>query len=483
MPNNLLEIQENPNFVGRAHERARLLEIADRPEASIVVMYGRRRVGKTELLEQTFRQRNIIKLEGVQDGDKKRQLELVLIQLAEYLDNPIVARLSPRSWLEVFDLIYEATKTGKWTLYLEELQWLACYDDELVSELKIAWDNKFRRNPNFLLLLCGSSPSFMIGNVLKSKALHNRSQHEFHLREFSLEETAEFFGTRYAAQDVLLAHIAVGGLPEYLKYLKTRSSILLSLSQEAFSSDGYFANEYERIFVSNLSGNSSYREILEYLSRRGTATRAEIIDELGVSSGGAMSELLRDLELCGFVEKLIPFHLGPNAKLVRYAIGDPYVRFYNQFIAPKWQRIERGDFRDDPLKALDRRSFETWLGFAFERYCRRNAAKIASLLDFGAVDYRSGSYFRRDFPSGFQVDLIFDRADRVITLCEIKYNREPVGMSVTKDFDRKLAACKSLLENRAHQRVLITAGGAGKQLQESAYFDKILSLDELLPST
>jgi AAA+ ATPase superfamily predicted ATPase len=177
-------VKRNKNFVGRIHEIEKLSGISNSDEASIVVVYGRRRVGKTELLEQTFRKRNILKFEGIEGLSQPEQMEHVMWQFSEYSNNALLAKVKIQSWTEFFKLISDVVKKGIWTLYFEEVQWLADYKDKFISELKYFWDNHFRHNQKLILVLCGSSPSFMVNNVLHSKALYNRSLYEIALKEF-----------------------------------------------------------------------------------------------------------------------------------------------------------------------------------------------------------------------------------------------------------------------------------------------------------
>lgn len=237
-------IKKKKDFIGRALELERLKKIAaSNEEARIIVMYGRRRIGKTELLEQAFRDRNILKFEGIESLTEKAQFANAMSQLAIYTQEPHLAKTIVDTWSEFFQLLAKYVQNGTWTIYLEELQWLANYKATLIAELKYVWDNFFRHNPNLILILCGSSPSFMIDHVLHSKALYNRSQYEFHLKEFNLFETKEFLKKR-SEKEVMDAYLTIGGVPEYLKWVTKESSVFLSLCKNSFSSGGFFAKEY-----------------------------------------------------------------------------------------------------------------------------------------------------------------------------------------------------------------------------------------------
>ena len=238
---------ESRAFIGRQDEVRTIMQSAQAHEASILVVYGRRRIGKTALIEHTLVKRHLLKLEGVEDGDRKSQMHRVLYQLSKAFNDPYIARMQFATWLELFDFIASKISQGEWTLYLEELQWLAEYKDELISDLKYVWDNSLRHNPQLLLVLCGSSPSFMLNQVVHSKALYNRSMYEIHLQEFSLLETQKFLGKR-SPREIMDAYLTIGGIPEYLKRLKKHSSLQLGICEESFKKDSYFSKEKKDIY-------------------------------------------------------------------------------------------------------------------------------------------------------------------------------------------------------------------------------------------
>jgi len=459
----------------------RLNSIMSNGEPSIVVVYGRRRVGKTELVEQAFRGRNVLKLEGLEGRSEEEQMQAVLEDLAEYLEQPLVQNLNLKSWRSIFKFIAEHIQQGQVTLYLEELQWLANYQDNLISDLKYVWDNYFRKNNDLILVLCGSAPSFMINQVLHSKALYSRSQFEFHVEEFSPIETQDFLARNKSKQEVMDAYLSIGGIPEYLKYLQTNSSVFLSLCENSFQKDANFVREYNRIFTSSLADNKHYRKTIEFLAKRKYATRDEIAVHLKIRPGGTLSELLEGLDQSGFIRRYTPYHLDEDSKLVRFAIDDNYLQFYFKFIKPQLRSIASGAFRQNPSKALKTTVYRKWLGFSFERFCRKYSWVIADILGFGGINYRSGAYYRRskDSEPGFQIDLVFDRDDRVLTICEMKYLESKCRPSVIDEVEVKLSRMKRA-ESKTVERVLISANGADTNLLSRAYFDRVITLDDLM---
>lgn len=478
-----LSIQKMKRFVGRELELKKLRAIGEADEPSIVVVYGRRRVGKTELLEQAFRHRNILKFEGIEGLSEKDQYANAMRQLAKYVGEDLLTKVQITSWSEFFDLVARYTKEGTWTIYLEELQWLANYESKLLSELKYAWDNQFRRNPKLLLILCGSAPSFMLEKVVHSKALYNRSQHEIHLQELSISETKLFLKNR-SDREIFNAYLSVGGIPEYLKWVDKESSVFQGLCTHAFTSGSFFSREFEKIFTSSLANNKHYREIIETLSRCKFLSREELAEKLKLTSGGTLSILLTDLEKCGFISKYCPYNLSNSSNVIRYAIADNYLHFYFNFIRPIQSKIENGDYNEVPQSAIKMDSYAKWLGFAFERWCRKYSRVIAKILGFSGVQYRSGAYFSRATNKkdpGYQIDLVFDRADKVYTICEMKYLQSPAGIKVIGDMERKLSFFPNKGKNTIH-KVLICNEGADTAVLNRVYFDHVITYKDLLGS-
>lgn len=230
-----------------------------------------------------------------------------------------------------------------------------------------------------------------------------------------------------------------------------------------------------------MSKNKYYNHIIEILSERKFATRTELMKLLKIKSGGGITDVLSDLEKSGFIEKYSPFNLADNSKLARYAISDNYLHFYNKFIRPIHKKIENGNYDSNPVVALNRDSYLKWLGLSFERFCRQYHTVIAKILGFPGVQYQAGVFFSRStdkLSPGYQIDLIFDRADKVYTICEIKYTQDKVNSKIIQDFETKL----NLFPNKGNktvQKVLICNEGPDAALQNRFYFDQIITRGDL----
>lgn len=476
-----LVVPHKQNFIGRVAELKKIATVRQQAEAQILVVYGRRRVGKTELLEQAFRDRNLLKFEGIEGLSPAEQFAHVLKQLAVYTENTMISQLVITTWVEFFKILAPYVKTGPWTVYLEELQWLACYEGKMIAELKYAWDNFLRHNPELVVILCGSAPAFMLEQVVHSKALYNRSQTEMHLKEFNIVESKAFLGKR-SNKEVFDAYLSVGGILEYLKWMNKESSVFLSLCTHAFSSGSFFSREYEKIFTSNLSKNKHYKAIIAALGQEKFLSRDALVKKLKLQSGGSLTTILLDLEASGFITKYSPYNLKDSTLVSRYTIEDAYLNFYFKFIAPIQKNIDNGDYDANPRAALNTASYQLWLGLAFERWCRRYHTVIAKILGFSGVQYQSGVFFSRatdKLQKGFQIDLLFERADHVITVCEIKYLQTKVGTSVIAEMDQKLALLPNK-KNKTIQKVLICSEGAEPAVEAAGYFDVIITGEQLL---
>jgi hypothetical protein len=321
----------------------------------------------------------------------------------------------------------------------------------------------------------------MLKKVVYSKSLYNRSQYEIHLHPFTIAETLAFLPKR-SKREVMDAYLTLGGIPEYLKHIQTYSSLFLGICEESFLPNSYFSQEYQRIFVSSMSDNPHYKSILDYLSQQRFATREQIANHLTLKAGGRLSELLEELCLCGFVKKYSPYNLNDNSKLARYQINDAYLQFFYKFIYPQRNDIQQGKYQHHATKALNLQAYQQWLGYAFERHCVSNAHHIAEILGFSGIKYSAGTYYNRTTSKtnpGYQIDLLFDRKDHVITVCEIKYTQHAIGTAAIDEFEKKCALLKNN-QNKTLHKVLISASGADNALMNAHYFDEVITLDRMI---
>lgn len=489
---NSYRIYQNKNFFGRNREIEQLKKITQTNQANLIVVLGRRRIGKTELIEQFFSKNTVLKFEGIQTENRnfienqQYQIDNCLKRLAEYTNNPLIAQIKCSSWSVFFKLLDEQIQNEPVVIYFEEIQWLAGYKGDFTGELKPFWDDKWRHYKNLNLILCGSSPSFIISQLRGDKALFSRATAEIHLKPFVASEIMEYF-KRKGINELLLAILTVGGVIQYLKQLVTYSSIQSGLYEASFKQEGLFAQEAERIFVSSLNQNKYYKNIVAWLSKKRGATRNEIQNHFKISSGGTLTNILTDLEVCGFIEKITPLHLPADSLLSKYIVADEFLRFYYTFIAPKHKEIIRGRFNNNPHLALPLPKLMQYLGYSFERWCYHNVDAIARYLGFSAVEYSAGSFFSRKsdkLEKGFQIDLMFIRADHKILFGECKYNPTPLAIKKTyQELQQKAELFFSVnpkYKNYSYEFLLLTGETILDKSSVQKFFDHNICFEDLI---
>jgi AAA+ ATPase superfamily predicted ATPase len=489
-------------FIGRDFEILQLREMWNQCSAQLSVIYGRRRVGKTALIKEAFSDQEILYFDGLEDRPKSEQIDNFISQLKE--QTAIVPKDPICKWREAFSLLVPLIKQKRVVIVFDELQWMANYRSELLSDLKSVWDRHFIKETS-VLILCGSVASFMVERVIKGKALYGRTDKVIHLRPFKLHETAQFFPER-SKDEILFSHLVVGGIPTYLKILQRAQSAQMALANEGFEEGGYFITEFDKIFVSHFGKNTSYELIVNALaSDLYGKSRAEIAQYLPKSEqqklqnitsktvatetiGGGVSQMLDNLEVAEFIASYVPFDKPANSKLILYMLIDPYIRFYLSFIKPLKIRniFQNKNFIRDIVPTPE---FRSWLGRGFELLCMNHSVQIATILGFGGITYRAGPYFRsrkKDIQlddsqadnQGVQFDLIFDRADKVLTICEMKYQEANVGLEVGRQLQEKINKV-SAFEKRTVQKVLISKSPATKELERSGVFYRTILAEEL----
>jgi AAA+ ATPase superfamily predicted ATPase len=451
-------------FIGRENELSSLATLRSRGN-TIAVIYGRRRVGKSLLIRHFLRRQQAPFFEGLEGQSTQRQLRNFIIQLNHQTGRSF---LVPKSWTEAFLSLETVLKESPAWVVLDEFQWMGNYRSQIVSELKMAWDQYLSRIPNVSLILCGSIASFMTKKVIKSRALYGRTDLVIHLREFLLAES-HLMLPEYGMQELLDAQAILGGVPKYLELLKGHSSLYTALDQLAFSETGYLTDEFDRIFISHFASNDDYARIIDALAQHPYGLyRKELSAYANIDIGGGLTNHLFNLESAGFIHSIYPIDKSTNSRLIKYYLSDAYLRFYYAFIKPNLSQIKNGPnlkfstLAQQPL-------FQSWRGTAFEHICRQHASKIAEILGFSGVNYRVGPYFRPPQKNrrGVQIDLIFDRDDNILNLCEIKTSRGVIKSGVLEEIESKRSILQDIYPRHTISPVLIYDGQLSKELERS----------------
>ncbi|MEN8255151.1 MAG: ATP-binding protein [Verrucomicrobiota bacterium] len=457
-------------FVGRERELDQLRTTLDRSRPSVSVVYGRRRVGKSALIRKALEGRPALFFEGLENQATSVQLSNFCLQLAKQ-SGSTTQRETPKTWREAFLLLEPVLKKRPACLVLDEFQWMANYRSAIVSDLKMVWEQYLSTIPGVSLIMCGSIASFMLKKVVKGSALYGRTDRVVHLREFSLAETARML-PGYGREELLDTYMILGGIPKYQELLRDYPSLYLAIEELGFRENGFLVDEFDRIFVSHFGRNEDYARIVGALAthphgifRKALATSAR------VDLGGGLSRNLADLESAGFIRSIRPISRPANTKLIKYVLSDAYLRFYHLLMRPELASIRSGHSTLRFAALVQKPVFHGWRGRAFEVACMQHAPNIAQALGFHGIEYSFGPYFRAGGPDGrgVQVDLVFDRADNVLTLCEMKCSRNPIGKSVIEEIERKAGLLREAFPGKTVQNVLLYHGSITKTVGQSPY--------------
>lgn len=462
-------------FIGRHQEIQELTQLYCSKEAKLAVIYGRRRVGKSRLIEQFMVGKRHLRFEGLEHLRTKDQLTYFMKDMSRQLHDPLLQEVSLDSWAPVFDRLtrFFDEQNEKIILFLDEFQWLAAGQTKLVSLLKKYWDLYWSKQ-RVMVILCGSVSSYMLKRVILSKALYGRISWELCLQPLSPAESLQLLGAKRDPDEVLQYSLVLGGIPKYLKEINPNQSFEQNINKLFFTQAGMFLHEYKRIFYSQFKEHKIYEEIVRYLKDY-PHTLDEIAVQLKVSSGGGFKSYLENLEKALFITGYIPYDKQQNSKLKRYKLTDEYLRFYFKYIEPNIKLISNNQ-RRNLFNQLVKPVWHPWLGFAFENFCLKNALYLAEIMGFAECVIQWGPFFKRG-DKAFQINLIYLRSDKVVTICEIKYTQHLVPISVVHEVEKK---CQLLEIPRGYtlERVLICRFGSEKSLQELNYFHHIIAAED-----
>jgi len=448
-------------MVGRVKEIEELRRLAESDESEFVAVYGRRRVGKTYLVRETFADRFAFCHTGLPKATKRQQLAHFKVSLAAVgYAGPV-----PATWFEAFramsDCVARASARRK-VIFIDEMPWMDTAKSGFLMALESFWNEWASARKDILLIACGSAAAWMVKNLFRNRGgLHNRVTARLNLQPFTLGECAKFVeerGLGMSHRDVAECYMALGGIPYYWRYLVRGQSLAQNLDRLCFAPDAPLANEFDELYASLFKDAASFKKVVTALAKKKAGmTRIELLEALGSGGTGRMTDVLETLESSGFIRSYRSF--GHKTRDAVYQLTDPFTLFHFRFLAARssdehfWSSTVAS-----PAQAV-------WRGLAFERLCLLHLKQIRQTLGIGAVHVEAyGWNFRGDenYPEGVQVDLIIDRADNVINLCEMKYSAE--AFAIDKDYEatlaRKLATFAGVTKTRkAVHLTLVTANG------------------------
>ena len=471
-------------LIGRKRHIEELEDARDSRKAELVALIGRRRVGKTYLVKQVYAQQIDFELVGTQHGNLNGQIQNFVLSIAkDFPDFEI--RQKPNSWIEAFDLLGRTLETRKKTdkkiIFLDELPWLDTKRSNFIAGLSYFW-NSWAVNQHIVVVICGSAASWMIKKIINDKGgLHNRVTRRLFLYPFTLAETEEFCRAKQinlSRFHLLQIYMAMGGIPMYLEQLKKGLSAVQNIQEICFDPNGYLYDEFDRLFASLFDNYQQHILVIRALaSRRNGLTRQEIIDSTKFTNGGMLSDILNELEQSGFIG--IYGGYGKKVKESLYRLTDFYTHFYLTFIEPlgKYSKADFKQFSDLP-------KWKTWSGYAFENICLNHIEQIRIALGVSGIATSIASFNAKpkDGLSGTQIDLLIDRSDQAINICEIKFSVDEYEFT-KKDVDN-MTTKKSVFRyhtktNKHLFTTLISNFGVVNNSNHINYIDQVITQEDL----
>jgi uncharacterized protein len=474
-------------LIGRKPEVQILQSLLTDGEAELVSVIGRRRVGKTFLIRSVYQDRLDFDLSGTQKEHRKTQLTNFASQLQEYTQSSVAVQ-PPADWTAAFMLLRQylqkryTERQQRMVVFFDELPWLSGKNSGFLEAFGYFW-NSWASMQNLVVVICGSSASWMIKKVLRDKGgLHNRVTKRLSLKPFTLAEAEAFLQDRGVYLDrshLLEVYMAMGGIPHYLKSVSKGQSASQIISQVCFSENGLLRDEFPQLFSSLFEHANYHSSIVRVLAAKlyGLA-RNEIVEAIGVTNSGRISEVLDELTESGFITAYQAF--GNKKKDRIFRLTDEYSLFYLRFIEP-----HLGE--QDPAiwtTLSQKQTYKIWCGYAFENICLRHVLQIKNGLGIGGLYAPASTFYRKatETTAGVQIDLVLDRSDQIVNLLEIKYHATQIAFGQA-DADALRQRQQAFLDHTATRKMLhwvhISPQGLKSNLHTTATIAHVLNSDVL----
>ena len=476
-------------IIGRDKEIKELNDLYFSNKSQLVAVYGRRRVGKTFLVDEALKGLITFRHAGLSPVDENGNANMLSDQLQHFYQSLLLHGMKkshrPVSWLEAFFMLEQWLQSidngTRQVVFLDELPWLDTPRSKFITAFEGFWNTWACHRDNIMVVVCGSATSWIQDNLINNHGgLYGRVTREIKLSPFTLRECELFFknaGVHLSRYDIVQSNMVFGGIPYYLQYFTKGLSLAQNIDSLFFSKEGVLGGEYDRLFSSVFSNPEEMKKIVELLSgRRCGYTRKDIIDKTKLGDNGLLSKMLNALVASDFVMKYVPF--GESKRNEHYKLIDPFCVFYLKYVKGR-SRLEN----DFWLTNVTSQSISSWRGYAFEEVCLRHIEKIKKALGISGVSSSQSSWLVKgdDEVEGSQIDLIIERKDNIVNICEMKfYNDE---FTVTKSYDRVLVGRYNRLGTMIPKRstinpVLVTTFGL-EYNEYSGFFQNVITLDDL----
>jgi AAA+ ATPase superfamily predicted ATPase len=466
-------------IIGREKELSDLRSLYSSVKSEFVAVYGRRRVGKTFLIRSAFKNNFTFQMTGLAKASLKQQLTNFHLALTSH---DTAKDYSPaKNWLTAFLQLsqYLDTQKRKKVVFIDELPWFDTRKSKFIQGLEHFWNSWASARNDIVLIVCGSATSWMINKLINDKGgLHNRITKRIKLEPFTLYECEKYLKSRKISLDryqIIQLFMAMGGIPFYWDEVKPGRSAMQNIENICFSETGLLRNEFINLYRSLFNNYEKHINLVSAIAKKSKGlSRDEIIKLSGLPNAGSTTRLLDELEESGFIRKYIPF--GRKSRNSLYQLVDFYTHFYLRFI----KKSHPGN--NNWLNAVDTPGYRAWSGYAYEQICMYHLPQIKQSLGIGGVFTTISSWRSSKKDRGAQIDLIIDRRDQVINICEVKFSINPysINKKYASELRNKIGAFKSETATRKSVFLtMITTYGIQQNIHSTGLVQGEVKMDDL----
>jgi AAA+ ATPase superfamily predicted ATPase len=475
----------DPYFVGRHHELQQLNLLLKKRTSSLVVVKGRRRIGKSRLLEEFGKSfSRVFSFSGLYPTKKtttKDQMDHFGWQLGTTVGE---LPFKDDDWNSLFLRLANYTRDSQVLIILDEISWIGSLDPNFLGKLKDAWDKEFKKNPKLVLVLCGSVSTWIEDNILSSTGYFGRISLSLTVQELPLHQCKPFLeynSSHISAYEKFKILSVTGGVPKYLEEIHPELPAEKNIKNLCFESSGLLFNEFKYIFIDIFSNRGViYQKVVESLTD-GSLEQDEIRKILNLQKGGTLSEYLDALVTSGFIRRDYTWNLKTRKKsgLSHFRISDNYLRFYLKFIAPNKEEIEKNAFRTTSLTLLP--GWEGMMGLQFENLVLNNRHKILELLNISPDEVLFDNPFfqhKTIRTEACQVDYLIQTRFDTVYICEIKFSKHPIKANIMHEIQEKIRKINAP-RHISFRPVLIHVNGVTEEVTDSRYFSNMIGFSQL----
>lgn len=472
------------DFIGRKKELKTLTDLKSKKTASLVVLSGRRRIGKSRLAKEFGKKYTYYSFSGLpptSETNAEFQRKTFALQLEKYFNVP----LRHDNWYELFVFLSDQTKDKNAVILLDEISWMGSESPEFLGVLKTVWDQHFKQNDRLVLILCGSVSYWINKNIISSTGFVGRISVNLRLTELSIQESAKFWNypnSQISEYEILKVLSCIGGVPRYLEEINPNESAEANIKRLCFNASGALYNEFDQIFSDLFTTRASiYKNIILSLVDK-SLERNEISEVTKLANNGVLTEYLENLVQAGFIRRDFVWDIGKKtkSKLSKYRLSDNYIRFYLKYIDNHKVNIEKGLFDDIHLSNLS--GWYSLVGLQIENLILNNHKLILEALNIPPeIVVNEGSYYQRKNAkqSGCQIDYLIETKLNELYVGEIKFSKDEIKTSVIDEVKLKISNLKHP-KSFSVRPFLIHVNGVSENLEDARYFTHIIDLSSLL---